>query len=170
VERSEQEQRFGEWLGKHRPMLHKVVNTFANDADRDDLMQEMLLSLWKAFPSFRGESRESSFAYRVVHNCALTWIRSQSRRRDRESRAFEEQTLRTDNSATTNTRLELLYECIRELPAVDRSIITMSLDGLSHGEIGDVVGSKENAISVRIHRIRKQLTKSFERKGNEHEH
>lgn len=139
MDHTNQDIQFAEWLEKHRLILHKVANAFATGADRDDLMQEMCVSLWKALPAFRGDSRESTFTYRVVHNCALTWVRGQSRRRDRENKAHEEHARQTGGPGHDNTRLELLYECIRDLPAVDRSIITMSLDGLSHAEIALIV-------------------------------
>lgn len=163
MNRSKQESQFAEWLERHRLILLKVANAFATGADRDDLMQEMLLSLWKAMPSFRGDSKESTFTYRVVHNGALTWVRGEKRRRVREASAFDETS--TERASTGNPQLTLLYECLRELPSSDRSLMTMSLDGLSHAEIGDVIGSKENAISVRIHRIRKKLATAMERKS-----
>ena len=141
------------------------MNAFASGTDQDDLMQEMMICLWKALPVFRGDSKESTFTYRVVNNCALTWIRGQNRRRARETKAFKEPTFQTETEEPKNWRLELLYECIRELPSVDRSIITMSLDGLNHSEIGEVLGSSGNAVAVRIHRIRKQLSETIERKG-----
>ncbi len=161
---------FAEWLDRHHPILRKVANVFASGADREDLMQEMLVSLWKALPGFRGDAKASTFTYRVVHNCALTWVRGENRRRHRETKAVNERPDERNGNPETSSRLELLHECLRELPGVDRSIITMSLDGLAHAEIGDVVGSSENAVSVRIHRIRKQLAATMERKGNHHEH
>jgi RNA polymerase sigma factor (sigma-70 family) len=163
VDQTKQESQFAEWVDQHHLILHKVANAFATHANRDDLMQEMLLSLWKALPSFRGDSKESTFTYRVVHNCALTWVRGEKRRRIREATALEETAI--VRAPAGNPRLEQLYECIRELPSGDRSIITMSLDGLTHAEIGDLIGSKENAVSVRIHRIRKQLAIAMERKS-----
>lgn len=163
MDQSKQELQFAEWVDQHHLILHKVANAFATPANRDDLMQEMLLSLWRALPTFRGDSKESTFTYRVVHNCALSWVRGEKRRRMRETAAFDQTS--TDRSSAGNPRLEQLYECLRELPSRDRSIMTMSLDGLSHAEIGDVIGSKENSISVRIHRIRKQLATAMERKS-----
>lgn len=164
MDRTEQESQFTEWHAKHHLILHKVANTFASGADREDLVQEMLIGLWKALPTFRGDAKESTFTYRVVTNCALTWMRGQARRRKRESKAFQQNALAAEISGHGDERLELLYESIRLLPAIDRSIITMALDGLSHAEIGEVIGSRENTISVRIHRIRKQLIESIERK------
>jgi RNA polymerase sigma factor (sigma-70 family) len=151
-------------------MLRKVANVFATGSDRDDLMQKMLGALWKAMPGFRGDAKASTFIYRVVHNCALTWVRGENRRRHRESTASEEHVSRAGTTPQTDARVELLHECLRELRGIDRSIVTMSLDGLGHAEIGDVIGSSENAVSVRIRRIRKQLATAMERKGNQYEH
>ena len=129
-------------------------------------MQEMLVCLWKALPAFRGDSKESTFTYRVVTNCALTWVRGEARRRERETKAVEEHKCQSRQlSPGTDGRIEKLYECIRELPEMDRAVITMSLDGFCHAEIGEAIGSKENAVSVRIHRIRKQLVEAMGRKS-----
>jgi RNA polymerase sigma-70 factor (ECF subfamily) len=170
VERTNQETQFAEWLDRHHPILRKVATVFATGADREDLMQEMMVSLWKALPGFRGDAKESTFIDRVAHNCALTWVRGENRRRHRETTAAEEHISQVGGAPPIDSRLELLYECLRELPAVDRSLITMSLDGLSHAEIGDIVGSTENAVSVRIHRLRKQLATAMERKGTHYEY
>lgn len=156
---------FADWLAKHHRILHKVANSFAVGQDRDDLMQEMLVSLWRAIPSFRGEASASTFAYRVVHHCALTWIRGETRRLRKHSAAARDLLAANAEDASSDSRLELLYECIRELPAIDRSVITMALDGLSHAQIGDIIGSRENTISVRIHRIRKQLASAIQKKS-----
>ncbi|MEO0795619.1 MAG: RNA polymerase sigma factor [Verrucomicrobiota bacterium] len=152
----EQEIIFNQWVEQHYPMLHKVALSFGQGADRDDLIQEMLINLWKSVPAYRGESAESTYIYRVVHWTALTWIRGEKRRTQRLEQAAKETRLES-RRPRVNNRLELLFESIQNLPAVDRSIITMALDGLTHADIGEVIGSTENAISVRIHRIRQQL-------------
>eukprot|EP01034_Spumella_vulgaris_P007999 gene7999-10188_t len=58
-------------------MLHHVANGFAGGADRHDLMQELLLAVWRAVPAFREGAQPGTFIYRVAHNAALTWRRGQ---------------------------------------------------------------------------------------------
>ena len=73
---TEQQERFERWTREHAAILHHVANGFAEGADRQDLMQELLLAVWKAIPAFRGESQVTSFLFRVTHNTALTWRRT----------------------------------------------------------------------------------------------
>ena len=59
----------------HGTILHHVANGFAEGADRQDLMQELMLAVWKSIPSFRAEAQPSTYIYRVAHHAALTWKR-----------------------------------------------------------------------------------------------
>jgi len=80
---------FDEWLREHAAILHHVANGFATGADRHDLMQELMLAMWRAVPAFRAASRPSSFIFRVTHNAALTWKRAERSHRRRLDR-FQE--------------------------------------------------------------------------------
>src|SRR5690242_9505440 len=126
---------FDAWLREHAAILHHVANGFAHGADRHDLMQELMLALWRAVPAFRAASRASTFIFRVTHNAALTWKRAEKghRRRldawqaDAGSQAGASETLDEEVS-----RLELLYAAIRELEPLDRSLVLLQLDGASY--------------------------------------
>lgn len=67
---AEQHLLFDRWLAEHAAVLHHVANGFAEGSDRHDLMQELLLALWRAVPAYRGGARPSTFIYRVAHNTA----------------------------------------------------------------------------------------------------
>src|SRR4051812_17860927 len=86
VTTDEQNALFESWLAQHAAILHHVANGFAEGADQQDLMQELLLSVWRAVPAFRGGAQPSTFVYRVAHNTALTWKRSQKNYRERIDR------------------------------------------------------------------------------------
>ncbi len=68
---------FEEWMEAHGGILHHVVNGFAAGEDRKDLMQDVMLAVWKSIPLFRGQSQATTFLYRVSHNAALSWRRSE---------------------------------------------------------------------------------------------
>jgi len=171
VTADEQHSRFDAWLGDHAAMLHHVANGFAAGADRHDLMQELLLALWHAVPAFRGASRVSTFIYRVAHNAALTWKRTQ-RNYPRRVEQFEALALPAETPATeTSTReqelLELLYVRIRELPPLDRSLILLQLDGVSYAEIAEIHGLSESNVGVRLNRLKQKLSAAMKEVSHE---
>jgi RNA polymerase sigma-70 factor (ECF subfamily) len=63
----EQKQIFDDWLQRHKGILFKIVRAYAFNAyDQDDLFQEIALQLWRSIPEFRGESKASTWIYRVA--------------------------------------------------------------------------------------------------------
>jgi RNA polymerase sigma factor (sigma-70 family) len=160
----DQEQVFAGWLREHAGILHHVARAFAVGADRHDLMQELLLTLWRAAPKFRGDARESTFIYRVAHNTALAWLR-----RHRKSSAGIEaldpviaDNLPASDVPSEDERLGLLYVAIRELPALDRSLVLLHLDDRPHQEIAEIHGISINNVAVRLNRIRRKLTERLQ--------
>jgi RNA polymerase sigma factor (sigma-70 family) len=161
VSPTDQNRRFESWLRDHAAMLHHVANAFAEGADRHDLMQELLLALWRAVPAFRERSQPSTFIYRVAHNAALTWRRSQSSARRREDRleTLAAPELGADpGSAREHQALERLYRHIRELPPIDRSLILLHLDGVAYAAMAEIHGITENNVGVRLNRAKQKLS------------
>lgn len=167
---SERERCFVEWTTAHAAIFHRVVNGFAQGADRDDLMQELLLATWKAIPAFREGSLPSTFLYRVTHNAALTWKRGERSRRERLER-FERLSDPSPGDAAASDseamsaqegQLRRLYEAIRELPAVDRSLLLLSLDGLPYAEMAAIHGLSASNVGARLTRARQALARRLQ--------
>ena len=113
-------------------------------------------------PAFRGESRETTWIYRVAFNTALVWKRGEKRRRAKHERFFElnvtPETSASQNEQALNEALvRQLYAAIRQLPKLDASLALMHLDGLSYREMSEVLGITESNVGVKLNRIRKQL-------------
>jgi RNA polymerase sigma-70 factor (ECF subfamily) len=162
---------FATWMRDHLPILHHVVHAFATGADRHDLMQEIMLGLWRAAPAFQGDSRSSTFVYRVAHNTALLWHRTERRHRRRLAVAADiDWMARPDagrNRSDTPARLDALYAALRLLPPVDRSLLLLSLDGLGYREIAAIHDLSESNVGARLSRIRQQLAKLLNPTENE---
>ena len=162
---SEQHTRFDQWLAGHAAILHHVARGFAWGADRDDLMQELLLALWNAVPAFRDEASPTTFIYRVAHNAALTWKRAQSGYRRRLGR-FE--TLAKPDAADPpglpdeRELLEQVYARIRLLPPLDRSLLLLHLDGVDYATMAEIHGLTESNVGARLTRLRQKLTQSLQ--------
>jgi len=166
VTTAEQNALFETWLAEHAAVLHHVANGFADGADRHDLMQELLLAVWRAVPAFRGDARASTFLYRVAHNTALTWKRTQRNYRRRLDR-FE--TLAVGEPAATDAAarreqeaLAHLYAAIRQLPPVDRSLVLLHLDGVSYADMAEIHGLTEGNVGVRLNRLKQKLSASLQ--------
>lgn len=159
------ERRFTDWLRDHAAIVHHVVQAFATGDDRNDLRQEILLGLWRAAPAFREGSAPSTFIYRVAHNAALLWLRGERRHRRRVAAAPEIGWMSEPDTARarcdTPARLERLYAALHTLPPLDRSLVLLSLDGLSYRDIAAVHGLSESNVGARLTRARQQLSRQL---------
>jgi RNA polymerase sigma factor (sigma-70 family) len=169
VDIAEQQQRFADWLREHGAIVHHVVNGFATGADRNDLLQEVLLAVWKSIPAFRGQAKPTTYLYRVSHNAALMWVRTEKnyRRRVEQFGAGAHVDLTDAADPLTDERLAQIYAAIHQLKPLERSLMLLSLDGLSYREMAEVLGISEGNVGVRLNRIKAQLAQSL--KGNEYE-
>src|SRR5688572_31524318 len=131
---TERDRIFGEWLAGHKGILFKVVHAYAfEDADRQDLFQEIVIQVWRSVDAFRGESSVPTWMYRVALNTAIAWTRKEVRhRRGKESLEVVEGLLTTAPSGRSDPRVEWLYQRIAQLKDVDRSVALLLLDGFSY--------------------------------------
>ena len=161
MESPEHEALFAEATQQHMGIVLKTAHAFAMPADRDDLVQEILLAVWQALPAFdAGRCKFSTFLYRVAHNRAQNWNRTRRRYGRRLEALAQCPHLSFSDSATegaSTARIEWLYALIRQLPPLDRTVLLLHLEQLSHREIGEVTGLSENHIGVRLHRIKRWL-------------
>jgi RNA polymerase sigma factor (sigma-70 family) len=166
----ERNSRLAAWLAEHAAILHHVANGFAEGADRQDLFQELSLALWRAIPAFRGDARVSTFIYRVAHNCALTWRRTQKNYRSRIDRyeVLDAPGAGADPVADREREtLAHVYAAIRRLPPLDRSLLLLHLDGVSYAEIAALHGFSESNVGARLTRLRQKLTTDLEEISHE---
>ncbi len=143
-----------------RGIIHKVTHLYADSReDKEDLFQEILYQSYRSFPNFRSESNFSTWLYRVALNTALVFRRNEQKNKtslieDGLDRVVDE-TLKYDHQKAA------LIDAIKGLPKVERMIITLHLEGYANHEVANIAGiSKENA-AVKIHRIKKVLTKKI---------
>ncbi|ALL14630.1 RNA polymerase sigma factor [Caulobacter henricii] len=150
---------FADWLEPHLAALRRISRAFAQPADQHDLLQELMVAVWRAWPRFEDRSSAATFVYRVAHNTALTWKRGETRRRRRRDAIEAELSLRPDTGDPAEAALlERLYLGIRTLPPLDRSLILLSLDGVAYGEIARLHGLSETNVGARLTRIRARLS------------
>lgn len=148
---------FLERIEQHQGILHRIRSVYAVDPDDGrDLVQEILLQLWRSFPSFRGEAAFSTWMYRVALNTALL-RRRRSRARAREEADPEALASVAAGPDPANPDVASLYRCIRELPSLDRAIVLLHLEGQSYEEIAGTTGLSRGNVGVRLVRIKGRL-------------
>ncbi len=151
------EQRFLEAMGEHRRLVLRLVNLYVDDADeRQDLEQEVWLQAWKAWPTFRGEAKLSTWLYRVALNTILT-LKRRPRVVERNDHLEQLPGVGHDPSIR-NDDAQRLHRALRLLPETDRALIALHLEGYDHAEVGGILGLTANHVGVKLHRIKARLT------------
>lgn len=144
----------------HEGIIYKLVNLYAMDLeDRKDLVQEIMYQAWKGIGHFEGRSSFSTWLYRVSLNTILTQKRKQGNLR--VEAGVDELSAIAPETASMSMEAKLLYRAIRALPETDRAIISLHLDGYSHSEIAGIIGLSEGNVRVKVHRIKKHLSDTF---------
>lgn len=150
---------FSEVIDQFGDALWRATAGYADqDADRRDLYQDILVAVWRALSRFEGRSSLKTFVYRIAYNRGLSY-RASLRRRS-YSPLDHRQTDASpgpDESLERGRRLERLRAAVRELPAGQREVVMLRLDGLSHRQIAEVVGISEGNAAVRLSRAKKTL-------------
>lgn len=163
------EERYDRILREHGPALRRVAAAHeADSARREDLFQDICLALWQALPRFRGDSSERTFAFRIAHNRALThgWrARGSAAASLDEAEEIADPRRNPERELHEGERRDRLREAVRRLPPGARQVVVLSLEGLSHKEIGEVLGMTENNVAVRLTRARKMLRQALEAEG-----
>jgi len=151
-----EEERFLQLVREHQRIIHRLVGLYAADKDeRKDLEQETLLQCWKAWPGFRGDSKFSTWLYRICLNTILT----QKRRPQVVQRheGLDQLPLASDDPSRRQDDSERLHRAMRQLNDTDRAMLSMHLEGFDHAEIAEVIGITANNVGVKMHRIKNRL-------------
>jgi RNA polymerase sigma-70 factor (ECF subfamily) len=165
--------RFERILVEHGPGLGRVARVYAHGrAERADLAQEIAVALWRALPDFRGESSERTFVYRIAHNRGVSHAEAR-RARERVTATVDPRDVNAahaadpkpaaDEALDAARRRDALFEAIAALPLGARAVLTLALEGMTHEEIADVLGSSANSVAVRLSRARAELRSKMEK-------
>jgi RNA polymerase sigma factor (sigma-70 family) len=151
--------RFNELFDKHYAKVFRLCKGYFNGSEAlaSDSAQEVFIKIWESLDSFRGESNVSTWIYRISVNTCLLYLRKQSTKKEKATTVFPP-IAAEQYSFEEEDRLQKMYTCIQKLEEKDKMTILMMLEGISYQEISEVVGITQEALRVRIHRIKKNLT------------
>jgi RNA polymerase sigma factor (sigma-70 family) len=149
----------------HRGIVHKVVRAYCwAEQDREDLVQDILAQLWRAFPAYDAARPFSTWMYRIALNVAISWVRGHAPRH-RATVPFELEIHDVGAEgldAVSVERLRALLTAIRELAPLDRALVVLYLDDQSHRDIAAVLGISESNVATKLHRLRQRLRRRLE--------
>ena len=126
-------------------------------ADRQDLFQEIVIQLWRAFPGYKGVSRFSTWLYRVAINTAI----SAARKQKDFITTYEPSALQAltphDEIVEENDQVKEMYDAISQLNPIEKAIVMLYLEDRSYDEMEEVLGINQGNLRVKMTRIREKL-------------
>ncbi len=154
----------------YAPRVYNLARRMlGNDADAEDVTQDVLLQVVRKLDTFRGESEFSTWLHRVTVNAALAHRGKRARREEHEihdplenfledghhSTSVKPWWVSPDQHALDEETHRLIEQAIARLPEIYRDVYVLAdVEGLNNPEIADILGLSVPAVKSRLHRAR----------------
>jgi RNA polymerase sigma-70 factor (ECF subfamily) len=153
------EQEFLSVIATYERVIYKVCFFYATkNAPIADLYQEVVLNVWRAFPKFRGDSKISTWIYRIALNTCISFIRKEKNLPDIDL-LTQEMIRLAGLKDDQKIMLNRLYSLIERLGNLDKSIILLYLEDKSYEEIAEITGLTVTNVATKLNRIKDKLRK-----------
>ena len=154
----------------NKGILFKVANSYCrNVEDRKDLVQEIILQLWKSFDNYNEIFKLSTWIYRISLNVAISFYRKEKSRKRISNPLTTDIFAFTDTeiSEDKETNLGILNQLILKLNDLDKALMLLYLEEKSYKEISEIIGITETNVATKIGRIKSKLKKEFNQLKNQ---
>ena len=148
----------------NKGIIYKVANAYCKDNEnRKDLIQEITVQLWLAFPAYNGQFKLTTWIYRIALNVSISFYRKESSRSKRNHPLTDEvaSLITGDDQLDLEADLSMLHNFIREMKEFDRALILLYLEDRSQQEIADILGITPSNVSTKVARIKGLLKQKF---------
>lgn len=160
------EQEFLTRIEQHKGILYKVSKMYMdNPDDQQDLFQEIVCQLWKAYDSFRSESKFSTWMYRVALNTAIVFLKKEKRKVDKYDLPSTNIKEEESDGDVKENQLNHFYKALQKLDKIDKAIMFYQLEGFSHKEIAENLGISEGNARVKLNRAKEKLKEIIKTQG-----
>jgi RNA polymerase sigma-70 factor (ECF subfamily) len=167
------EERFNLLVKENHQKIHRICKYYAPVSDdQKDIYQEILINIWKSLESFRGDSLESTWIYRIALNTAMGFAGKEFRRMRIVLDGGDKNitNLMSDDDSEVKLKedqLNKLQDNLNQLSVIDKAIMSLVLEDLTSKEIAEIIGITEPNVRVKIHRIKETLREQM--KGGSYE-
>ncbi|MES2454618.1 MAG: RNA polymerase sigma factor [Bacteroidota bacterium] len=163
-------ERFLGVMEAHKGILYKVANAYCKDTDdRKDLIQEIMIQLWKSFEKYDSQYKHSTWIYRIALNVAISMYRKEHRRKS-IANPLTDDILHMPELAYNNVadiKIGLLHQFISELKELDKALMLLYLEEKSHKEIAEIMEISETNVATRVGRVKEKLKQKFSQAKNQ---
>ncbi|MFN0293845.1 RNA polymerase sigma factor [Pedobacter helvus] len=164
----ETQKAFLQQINDNKGIIHKVSKMYMDNVlDQEDLFQEIVMQLWKAYPSFKGSSKFSTWMYRVALNTAIVFFKKENRKIDKTPLQEQLDIADINDSADKEEKLAYLYKAVQELNQIEKALIFLFLENQSHKEIAQNLGISEVNARVKLNRTKEKLQQTIKNNGYE---
>lgn len=159
----DQKQAFTALINQNKGIIYKVVNAYCkHKEDRQDLIQEILIQIWRSFEKYDATFKVSTWMYRISLNVAISFYRKESRRQDTvQVDDLDILSISDDIEENEDENIKRLYAFIGDLNKVNKAIMILYLEDESYQNIADTLGISETNVATKISRIKKTLQSKF---------
>ncbi|MFO1053248.1 MAG: sigma-70 family RNA polymerase sigma factor [Planctomycetota bacterium] len=158
-----------ELIARHSRLIRHVACAWCRDAtDREDVVQEVLVQLWRSAERYDPRFAETTWVYRIALNVAISFHRRESRHRVRRTTLDDAADRMPEPAASEEgERVERLRAALDRLPAIEKALVLLHLDGNDHSTIADVMGISVSNVGTRLARIRNKLRDRLSGRGGD---
>jgi RNA polymerase sigma factor (sigma-70 family) len=156
---------FSALIEEHKGIIYKIANSYCRQAeDRKDLIQEIVVHLWKSHGRYDDRFKLSTWIYRIALNVAISAYRREKKRSERISPLEEIIIQPAVESEQTDPKIAALHRIIDQLDELNRALTILYLDDNSYRDIAGILGLTETNVATKINRlklkIKEQLTRT----------
>jgi RNA polymerase sigma-70 factor (ECF subfamily) len=154
---------FHQIIEQHKGILFKIAKTYCqNEEDRQDLLQEMMIQIWKSLHKYNNTFAITTWLYRICLNVAISFYRKSLTRQHLTIPLVAELTsISNEENNEKQGQLSLLEKFISELNDLDKALILLYLEDKSHTEISEIMGLSVSNVGTKLGRIKEKLKKKF---------
>jgi RNA polymerase sigma-70 factor (ECF subfamily) len=139
------------------PALARIAASYErNAALREELLQDIMLAIFRSLPRLKDSSKLKTYAFRIAHNCCVDHVVQHAARPAAEgvSEDLASDAFTPEQEAIGNERTARLVRAVHQLELPYRQVMTLLLEDLSYVEIGEALGISVANVGVRVNRAK----------------